>query len=67
MDGQKDIALVIFSVEQRLELQRPVLGLKLKDTCVNLRRIFLVSVILLLIQLDEVIGLINVLEELLKR
>ena len=67
MDGQKQISLIVLSVEKCLELKRSVFVLQFKNLFINFLGILLISVVLFLIKLYEVIGLVNVGEKFLKR
>ena len=60
MNGQKQISLIVLSVEKRLELEGSVFVLQLENLFINFLCIFLISVVLFLIQFNEVIGLVNV-------
>lgn len=67
MNGQKQISLIILSVEKSLELERSVFILQLENLFINFLCILLISVVLFLVQFDEVVGLVNVGDEFLKR
>ena len=60
MNGQKQISLIVLSVEKRLELEGSVFVLQLENLFINFLCILLISVVLFLIQFNEVIGLVNV-------
>lgn len=60
MNGQKQISLIVLSVEKSLELKRSVFILQLENLFINFLCILLISVVLFLIQFDEVVGLVNV-------
>jgi len=60
MNGQKQISLIILSVEKSLELERSVFILQLENLFINFLCILLISVVLFLVQFDEVVGLVNV-------
>ena len=60
MNGQKQISLIVLSVEKRLELERSVFILQFENLFINFLCILLISVVLFLIQFNEVIGLVNV-------
>ncbi len=60
MNGQKQITLIILSVEKRLELEGSVFVLQLENLFIDFLCILLISVVLFLIQFNEVIGLVNV-------
>ena len=66
MNGKEQISLIIFTIEKCLQLKRSVLLLKFKDLIIDFLGILLISVVLFLIQIDEVKGLVNVGEEFLK-
>ena len=66
MNGKEQIALIVLSIEKCLQLKRSVFFFQFKDLFINFPGILLISVVLFLIQFDEVKGLVNVGEEFLK-
>jgi hypothetical protein len=66
MNCKEQVSLIVLSIEKCFQLKRSVFFFKLKDLIIDFLGILLISVILFLIQFDEVIGLVNVGEEFLK-